>query len=222
VRGELCYGASHELQAGDADILLQLHGRDSMWQKERLLNIALDRLPADCEYVAWLDCDVVFPSRRWAQDAERLLNRYPLIQLFSRLIHLDPRGGRSTPARGRRTSVTSRWNQGTLPADIFSRPGASGEYRCNSGMAWAGRRDFLARHGLYDAMILGMGDKVCAAAALGLFADAVQGQCMNGQQREHYLQWALPFSREIRGRLGCRNGTLWHLWHGDLADRHYS
>ena len=49
-----------ELQPGDADILIQLTGGDVMWQKERLLNIGVERLPSQCKHVAWVDCDLVF------------------------------------------------------------------------------------------------------------------------------------------------------------------
>lgn len=47
--------ASHdrfELAEGDADILIQVRGGDVMWQKERLLNIALANRPAGCRFVA--------------------------------------------------------------------------------------------------------------------------------------------------------------------------
>src|SRR5690349_10101249 len=47
---ELAY-RSPELAAGDADLLVQLRGRDVMWQKERLLNIAVARLPPECDRV---------------------------------------------------------------------------------------------------------------------------------------------------------------------------
>jgi hypothetical protein len=38
---ELAYGRDFELSDGDADILVQLRARDILWQKERLLNLAL-------------------------------------------------------------------------------------------------------------------------------------------------------------------------------------
>ena len=50
---------SFDLSEGDADILIQLRGRDVMWQKERLLNLALRALPDECRKVVWVDCDVI-------------------------------------------------------------------------------------------------------------------------------------------------------------------
>ena len=62
---EFRYGERFELEDGDADLLLRLPGRDVLWQKERLLNVAMTHLPAECTAVASLDCDVVFERDDW-------------------------------------------------------------------------------------------------------------------------------------------------------------
>lgn len=38
----------------------RVRARDVMWQKERLLNLALRLLPPRVTKVAWIDCDVLF------------------------------------------------------------------------------------------------------------------------------------------------------------------
>ena len=48
---ELAYDADFELQEADAEILIQLRGGALLWQKERLLNVALQALPAACRKV---------------------------------------------------------------------------------------------------------------------------------------------------------------------------
>ena len=66
---ELAFEEPFELEPTAADILIQRRGESVMWQKERLLNIALDHLPAECEAVAWLDCDVLFSRADWPEAA---------------------------------------------------------------------------------------------------------------------------------------------------------
>ncbi len=61
---ELVYGGRPELEAGDANVLVRVEGHNVLWQKERLLNVALSLLPDRCEAVAWVDCDLVFGSSR--------------------------------------------------------------------------------------------------------------------------------------------------------------
>ena len=73
---ELSFDGIFQLQRTDADVLVQIHGGDVMWQKERLLNIALQWLPSTCEKIAWLDCDVIFARHDWAELANRALDEY--------------------------------------------------------------------------------------------------------------------------------------------------
>src|SRR5208282_3056212 len=85
---ELSFGAQFELQSDDADIVVRLVGRDVLWQKERLLNLALRALPPECEAVAWLDCDVVFASSEWPERTQATLEKFSIVQLFSERCNL--------------------------------------------------------------------------------------------------------------------------------------
>src|SRR5579862_510563 len=85
---ELAQRGPFELRLEDADVLVQLRGGDVMWQKERLLNIAISHLPKECEYVAWLDCDVVFHREDWGAAAVRELDRSSLCHLFRTVHHI--------------------------------------------------------------------------------------------------------------------------------------
>jgi hypothetical protein len=175
--------------------------------------------------VAWLDCDIVFEDPDWIGAAERLLEEVPLAQPFDQLVHLRPgelpeTAGQPHPL-ARRRSFAARWCAGDVPDDIFARPEATYEHRCTCGMAWVARRDVIQRHGLYDAMILGLGDKHIAAAAVGRAADASAAVELSPGHRRHYLHWAEAFAREVGGAIGCLTGQLQHLFHGDLGNRHY-
>lgn len=55
---ELSFNGQFELTEKQADILIQISGGAVLWQKERLLNVALQALPSSCHKVAWLDCDI--------------------------------------------------------------------------------------------------------------------------------------------------------------------
>src|SRR5262249_2664400 len=77
-----------QLCSDDAEIVIQLTGEDRLWQKERLLNLALRALPPECREVAWLDCDVVFDADDWPRRVGEALGRYPLLQPFARFQEL--------------------------------------------------------------------------------------------------------------------------------------
>ena len=57
---ELGYDGQFDLAAGDADVLLQFPAADVMWQKERLLNLALAAVPPHVDKIVAIDSDVIF------------------------------------------------------------------------------------------------------------------------------------------------------------------
>src|SRR5229473_1294403 len=46
---------------------VQLRTSHEIWHKENLINIGITRLPADWEYVAWVDADVAFARPDWVE-----------------------------------------------------------------------------------------------------------------------------------------------------------
>jgi hypothetical protein len=82
--------ADFQLTKDDAEILVQVSGGGLMWQKECLLNIALDRLPQESQYVAWLDCDIIFDDPEWPEKTISLLATHRLVQLFEEVRHTNP------------------------------------------------------------------------------------------------------------------------------------
>ncbi len=223
---ELSFTGSFELQPGDADILVQLTGGDVLWQKERLLNVALRHLPNDCDTIAWVDCDVVFSNDQWPQQAREALNTFALIQLFSERWHLarDTRLDSSgwSPIESRRGAIGHAIATGRFKPDDL--PIAGGSFRLgalSTGLAWAARRTLLDRHGLYDARIVGGGDRAIIWAAIGRPEYCVARQAMTGHAAEHYLAWAEPFSTHVGGLVGHIEGLVFHLWHGSHEDRRH-
>jgi len=131
-----------------------------LWQKERLLNIALESIPPDVESVAFLDCDVVFDRKDWAEDAEAKLNeRYDIIQLFSEALYLKkespPDNVSAISAEFSAPGIVHTGDPSVLSRGIL----VSGEKRLlyQPGLAWAVKRVILQEQHLYDAAIMGGG-----------------------------------------------------------------
>ena len=217
---ELGYGGGFALRPADAEILIQLPGRDVMWQKERLLNLAIEAVPRQCQKIAWVDCDLVFENDDWSEQASRRLDELKLVQLFRRRVRLARHASAEHPEGDVATSIVSAWVHSRFPREVFTRPQT---FKCKecSGLAWAARRDVLEAHKLYDAAILGTGDRLIIYAALGVFDWGAESALMNPRQRENYLAWARPFHESVDGRVGFINSCVYHLWHGDLRNRKY-
>ena len=223
---ELSFGAPFELHPEDAEILIQIRGQSVLWQKERLLNVALQHLPKDCKAVAWLDCDVVFADDGWAVKALEQLDRFPIVQLFTDFYDLSKDVGpelANLPAN----SVAGRSFGATLAHDpVWSREPTSKSLSLRGGplmgLAWAGQREVLEAACFYDACIVGGGIRAMALAALSRQDDAISFLRMNARQEEHYRSWAEKWSRLINGEVGHLETALLHLWHGDIANRGYT
>jgi hypothetical protein len=220
---ELAYDSDFELQDGDADILIRLHGGAVLWQKERLLNVGLRALPRECSKVAWLDCDIVFASPDWSKSAETLLDRYPVIQPFRNVHYLGPNWVSGADVEGHvdftQPSSTSCIGPDSPAAMILGRRHGSRKLSYAPGLAWAARREILDRHSFYDLAIIGGGDRAMACAMHRCFEELAQLHFMNEAQRRMYLAWAEPFYGTVRAQTSFLDTDIFHLWHGDYPLR---
>ncbi len=219
---ELAFGSRFELDEGDADILIRRRGRDVMWQKERLLNLALDALPSDCRVVAWLDCDVVLERGDWPERAARLLQSAALVQPFSRIYEVPMKAGADPAPHFLRSGRATVGDHGAA-RELLNGAASIFDLRTirSSGLAWTAERDLLGRHGFYDACVLGGGDRAFLAAAVGDLDGPARSWRWRSPQVEHYRRWAEPFLRAVRGRVDFVEGGVFHLWHGLRRHRRY-
>lgn len=223
---ELVHGDHADLTETDADILVQIHGGDVLWQKERLLNLALQALPDACSKVAWIDCDVLFARDDWARETSALLDSHMLVQPYGRM-HLMPEdwtGVDLAPGEASKLqlSIAAVIASGIPPETCLTpdeaRPPGPGYA---FGQAWAARRDLLDRCGFYDACIVGGGDRAMICAAQDCFDVVMTLHRMNSRQRERYLAWAEPFRAAVGRSMAFLPGDLFHLWHGSVESRAY-
>ena len=209
-------GDAFELPASPE--VLRVRGDSVMFQKERLLNLALPHLAPSCTKVAWLDADVLFERADWVQAASEALDRFVVIQPFEHCYRL-PRGSFSYNGCGR------KWS--SFAAVHASKPGlfTTGRYEEHGhvGFAWAARRSLLDKVGLRDADPSGHSDHLMAHAMLGDWNTVCFRRLVGlaGPYAESTRRWAREFHAEVRGSLGHVPGALLHLWHGRIADRRY-
>ncbi len=220
---ELSQNGDYHLRPGDADILVQIKCPDLLWQKERLLNIALRSVPRDCDTVAWLDCDVVFESGDWPERAANLLKTSAIVMPFKHMYDL-PKDGLPEDTDTKRLigySLMYALDSGMAPPDVL-RGDMRMKERIGCGFAGVARREILEKHGFYDACVMGSGNRAFTCAALGRFDDAIHYLQMNPDWASHYLAWAQPFFDTVRGSAAYLDEGLFHLWHGELQNRRYA
>jgi len=224
---EVAFGArDFALPRDDARYqLVQLRTRSEIWLKENAINIGVSRLPADWEYVAWIDGDVTFVRPDWADETLHQLQHTPVVQMWSEAMDMNSKhelmfhwkslnyvrylGLPTVPDAGKQGSYYYMPVKGRLSPYP------------HAGYAWAMRRDaWDALGGLFDKAILGAADWHMGHALLG----QVEWTISRGytQQYKDYLrEWEARAEKYIKRNVGFVRGTVVHHWHGPKTLRRY-
>lgn len=177
-----------------------------LWHKESLLNLLIDRLPADVDAIAWIDADILFQNPNWVEDTCKALGRLAVVQLFEQSFNRMPDGSieRHKKSTGKWFAEGSKyWRNFTI-----SHP----------GFAWAARADWLRQTKLSDIHIIGGAD----TNMVGAFCGRDSTHCrLNPAYKTAFMQWWSPVNIHVRRAFGYVAGNVHHLWHGYKADRHY-
>jgi hypothetical protein len=206
---EITYEDASRLTAEDPSALnLKGSKRHILWQKERLLNETIRRLPSSIEYVAWIDADILFSDPEWPTRAVERLQGAPVLQLFDRVIYLD--------AERRPLG----FGQGLIEASTRFGEAAFTKRAGAAGFAWAARREFLERIRLLDFLVLGGSDTYMASGFAGVLPKATMGLLPEAAQR-CVQKWAGNILQHAKGRVTYLPGGIFHLFHGDLSTRKY-
>lgn len=215
---EVAYGdRAFAVTEADNPRHLQLRTRHEIWLKENALNLAIQRLPLDWQYVAWIDADVSFARHDWANEAVHQLQHYDFIQMWSEAVDLSEQHEIMTRFR----SFLWCYRQGISPDQQQGYHGPDGPtYYWHPGYAWAARRDALNKVGcLMDWAILGGADLFMARALVGLHRRLPASL---GKVGRRWLElWGQRAERHVRRNVGAMDGMLLHYFHGNKADRRY-
>jgi glycosyltransferase involved in cell wall biosynthesis len=220
---EISADGNFELETGDADILLQYTGETRLFQKEAATNAGIKKLPPDCDNVVWVDADLIWESDAWVRQLPVELSKNILVQPFSQCIRLPKhrtyqefvRYGRLPDGNGDgevQASFAAWYRQVGIDT-------ALNYYSGHVGFVWAARRDFMLENPLYDCHVVGGSDTVMAYGALG--PTAVYSLTSNKAFEDHIVAWRRKWSSKVQGRVGYIDGRIFHLWHGDSANRQY-
>lgn len=196
------------------DSNLKYRTSDEVWHKENMINLAVQHLPADWEYMAWIDADIEFQRKDWVEQTIKQLQHYDIVQLFSDAIDMGPNGETFDTHKG----FCYQWQRHQLNVDQKNNP-----YKkfWHTGYAFAIRKDmYNALGGLIEFPILGAADHHMCKAWIGKIDESYPHNihpnykmlCDNYQKR---------CERHLKQNISYVPGTILHHWHGKKADRKY-
>ena len=229
----------HEITSADNPRHIQLRSPAEMWHKENLLNVAISRLPADWEYVAWVDADVQFARPDWVVETIHQLQHFRIVQMWSHAQDISPvhdlgpdmklsRPFQSflysylsgVPLEGWSAVADRQTPNGKAPNGGYYGAGAEW-WLWHTGYAWAARRSAIADlGGLGDIAALGSADHHMAAALIGRVRDTI-AKGMQPSYFDYWDRWQALAQKHINGNIGFVPGLLLHYWHGPKVGRQY-
>ncbi len=221
---ELAYGdRPFEVTEAGHPNHIQFRTEHELWHKERMINAAVSRLPANWQYVSWVDADVTFINTDWVHETLQQLQHFDVVQMFTHAMDVGPNG---EPIQSFESFANS-YVRGDRPFPRLNgvpSPGSSyygGDgHLWHPGYAWAYRRsawDTLG--GLLDCNIVGGGDHQMAYGYIGRVNETIPYGGTH-QYNRMVRNWAVN-AELLKRNIGAVPGTLVHHFHGKKKQRNY-
>ncbi len=183
--------------------------KNILWQKERLLNILLEKVPKEYTNVAWVDCDIIFENPNWVDEVNENLKKYKILHLYENAKRLNSDGRIGLTSK----SIIKRSLEINHVEDNLSKG--------IPGFAWAARREVLEKIKFLDTQIIGGADALMFFSFFGK-NNTIFHQKMNMNWKNVYLKWFQNSYSEVRNSVSHISGDIIHLYHGDTKNRNYN
>ena len=196
---------------------LQLRTDCELWNKEGAIDLLIQRLPADAEYIAWFDADVTLTDNCWAKHVVDLLQHYDVVQLFS---HTQDLGTSFQPVGPILKSYYYRYVE-ECGRDMYK---LNKNKEMITGLAWAARKSVLSKVGMLpDWCVMSSCDRHIAAGFIGNIEDSFgHGKIgLNKNFVDKTVSWGQRAYNVVRGNVSYLPGLLLHYWHGERRNRGY-
>lgn len=189
---------------------LKFPTQNRVWLKENLINLAVNQLPADWQYVAWVDADLTFLNANWVRDTIKALGTSAdVVQMWQTAVNFGPN---CEALKIDKSFAYMHKASGTpwVPNDRYG--------HWHPGYAWAcTKQAWTQMDGLIDWAILGSGDRHMAMALAGRALQSAPGNI-----HPNYKALLEEYQRMCTGlRISWVPGTILHHWHGSFENRRY-
>lgn len=202
------YKDEPQLTQKDCQNLYTIEYYDILWQKERLLNILIDKLPPEVDCFGWFDADIIFSCDNLKEQCEEILKYYPVIQPWKKAYFLKEDNIDVEQEYYSLAYCKQNKFQHKMPP--------------HPGFAWCMRRkEWNEINKFYDYIITGNGDTFLQLAFYGNFEHKYVKNIMNVYHKNFYMKWANDTYKIINGQIGYLDIELKHLYHGKVSSRPY-
>jgi hypothetical protein len=207
----------------------RVYTKNLLWHKESLLNNIISELPEQYKYVFWIDADVLFTNLNWLTDSVKQFQAgKKILQPFELCVHLDKDelepsfdikslNSHSLP-NSYNKKVWKSFSSNFVNSNLWQ--DKNYDNHGHVGFAWGATREVLEKVSLYDKALIGGADHIIAHAAAGQIPHPCIEKSFT-ENIEEINEWSTNFYKVVGGNIGCVEGNLYHIWHGDIEKRQY-
>jgi hypothetical protein len=222
---------------------IQQRTNHMIWLKENGLNVLLQHLPKEANYIGWVDADGIFTDPLWAENTIQALQHHKWVQMWSHGLFLNEKHCPTNNERGESIFTSFgychwlerqfKFKNTLLPKgynDYYKEAGSDPELQLDlskqnwhCGFAWAAKRETLRNlGGLLDISPVGAGDWFMANACRGKFSGMKANELTMGKTGfDALVRWEQRALKYINYDIGFVPGTFIHYYHGDQKKRRY-
>lgn len=207
-------------------IKIRVKQNSEIWLKENLMNIAIQHLPDDAKYIAFVDADVHFTRPDWVSETLHQLQHYDVVQMFSVAQQMDSKYESISASYGyvycHLNGAPRNSNQLAgyyyVPSERWK--GLAGLW--HTGFCWAWRKSAIEHvGGMIEHAILGAADNHMARALVGRAEESINPKLSEGYKKR-VREWGRRADTHIKGNVGFVEGTIYHYYHGRIVNRRYN
>lgn len=199
---------------------VRVRSRTTVWNKENLQNLGIQRLPESAKYIGLFDADISFRKGGWAAEIVHSLQHYHVIQPWEHCYDLGPN---DEHLQAHDSFLKLWWHNHPVAREAKEWwTWEGGPYRyAHTGYAWCYTRQAIEwLGGMLEIGALGAGDHHMAHGLVGK-AHLSLPAFVSAAYKRYVLQWEQRAVHHINLNLGFLPGTIEHQWHGRKEDRKY-
>lgn len=180
-----------------------------LWQKEAIINQAVNLLRNYYDAIAWIDSGIYLDSN-WSHRVMDALEKFDIVQCYSNGIWLDKNGNKQSKRQGYVYNLL----RGIQWSPKRHKPSVGG--------AWAVRSSVFNQFQLYDKAIVGGGDTWMLNGILGIDTpEALVTRHLTKAYKSHVSEW-IQNTRKQNFNVGYTEDTYTHLWHMSTKQRQHN
>ena len=208
---EAIYNNCNQLKDLSSQVFLHLkyNVKHPISLQDNLINVGINKIPKDWQYLAWIDSDVIFNNENWADNILKELQDKDIVHCFKEADFLNQDG---TPSNFNFLSECYTHINNIKYFDMHQ--------RSHCGFVWALKRSFYEQiKEIFDYSIIGSNDVVMNLVVL---KKSLEDYFLNSGYSKEYIDLVTEYyNRKKEVKFTFIDNKITHLWHGDINNRNY-